>query len=247
MVSEWYQDQPIQPVAAEITVTAGLTRTGFNADLAAADGCLAGEVTGVTGPLEGAYVLLFDAFGERASLAGTDPAGRYQMCGLGQGQYRAQFGHYPYAIEWHADQASPATADVIVIQAGQTTTVDAQLEALGGCVRGDLRGPDGVGEPFSQFKVMALDAHGRAQTFYSLPSHALETAQQPDPTGRFTLCGLPLGNFIVIGWLDADYDGQRDAEELFDLAGATLSEAAAPVEVGLALPAPRVLLPFVVE
>jgi hypothetical protein len=245
LVPEWYPNQPIQPVASEISVTAGVTRWQFNADLAAANGCLAGEVTTVTGTLPGAYVLLFDTFGERAGLAATDPAGGYQICGLAPGQYRAQVGHYPYAIEWHADQPSPDTADLIVVQAAQTTTVDARLDALGGCLRGDFHGPDGVGETFSHHKVMALGAHGQPLTFFSIPSHALETAQQPDTTGRFTLCGLPLGHYFVIGWVDGDYDGRRDADEPFDVAGATLTDALLPPELDLALPAPRFLLPFV--
>ena len=242
-VPEWYQDQPIQPVATAVSVAAGQVHANINADLPPAVGCLSSTVSGPGGPLTGAYVFLRDAANERLGPAGVNGGG-YQLCGLAPGQYHAQFAAYPYAIEWYADRATAAAADLVVVPAAQTTTVNALLDTLGGCLVGEARGPAGVGEPAARRRLLVLNSAGEVQTLYSRVVHAPEQVAAPEADGSFALCGLPPGAYTVVFWQEHDLDDRPGPGEPFGLGGATLTAEAPVAALHLGLPARRIYVPW---
>src|SRR6185369_5674968 len=158
LTPEWYDDETIQPVANPLSVSAGQTLPNINIDLALGTGCVTGTVSAPGGPRSGVYVRAFDANGDPQPAVSTDANGIYHACGLANGLYRMLYGKYPYVLQWNGGQAEYSQASRLAVLSGLTTTVDAELNQLGGCITGNLIGPDGLSEPAVYRRVLLLDA-----------------------------------------------------------------------------------------
>lgn len=120
----------------ELTLAAGQTSDAVLPTLEEAAGELKGTVTGGSGPLRGARVvaLATDGSGRRFRTS-TDTEGRYSLRVPADTAFAVDF-----SASWHASGSASAGP----LAAGGTEIVDAALEAVESCVRGTVRGLDGV-------------------------------------------------------------------------------------------------------
>jgi hypothetical protein len=123
---QWYNDQPTQATAAEVTVKVEQTTPSIDAALQPAG---LGEITGIvsgksTGPLSGACVtaILLPAGSALPVVAVTRSSG-YTLADLVPGRYKVKFsagcGAVGYATQWWKQTASQKTATVIRVGPGQ--------------------------------------------------------------------------------------------------------------------------------
>ncbi|MCB1018201.1 MAG: carboxypeptidase regulatory-like domain-containing protein, partial [Acidimicrobiales bacterium] len=123
--SEWYDDQPGTSLATSVAVTSPATA---HASLERTTGRLDGTVTRSGGaPAAGVWAVAVGADGV-AGAATTGADGGYELAPLSAGTYRVAFVDPATAhTEYWLDAPDHATASVFVIDAGHTTTIDADL------------------------------------------------------------------------------------------------------------------------
>jgi Carboxypeptidase regulatory-like domain len=138
---QWYNNQPAQATAAQVSVTAGGTATGINATLSS-DGAISGVVTQHPNtPIAGECAtaipvspvpdpLFGDTLHDVIAVTGTD--GSYTLVGLLPGRYKVEFstgcGDTGFRTQWWDNAGSQATATVITVSASATVPgIDATL------------------------------------------------------------------------------------------------------------------------
>jgi hypothetical protein len=136
---EYYDDAPVADLATPVTVAAGQTKTGIDAELAKA-----GAITGTVVTEDGGALAFNDSCVTATDDRGTFKqvpiqTGAYRLKGLGTGSYKVHFndclvgqqsfgGPNDYLDEWWSDQPSDATAAPVSVTAGADTTgIDAVL------------------------------------------------------------------------------------------------------------------------
>ncbi len=160
-LTEYYDDKPDLNSADPVAVTAGVTTTNVNAQLAQAglvSGTVTGEDTGL--PLTNVRVRAYEAAtGDYINSDYTDDSGHYLVGGLAPGPHKLRFTDYDerYLEEYYDDKPDLNNADPITITAGVTTTgIDAQLTRAG-LVSGTVTGED-TGLPLTNVRVRIYEA-----------------------------------------------------------------------------------------
>ncbi|MFA9272204.1 MAG: carboxypeptidase regulatory-like domain-containing protein, partial [Baekduiaceae bacterium] len=132
-ITEWWDDVLHVDDAKTMTLAAGASRAGIDAELAAG-ATLSGTITDTAGaPLKDICVnaLPVGSGGPSPGSARTSADGRYTVTGLATATYRLWFsscGTANYVAEWWNNKASQLTADDITLTAGDTATgYDAEL------------------------------------------------------------------------------------------------------------------------
>ena len=140
LAPQWYNDQPTESTATDITVTAGHTSSGINAVLESPAG-ITGTVTnraraGVRGECVTAIPVAappdpFIGVPQPSEIAVTTHAGRYALSGLPGGRYKVRFtvgcGGAGYATQWWKDATSRKAATVITVGFATVGGIDAIL------------------------------------------------------------------------------------------------------------------------
>lgn len=219
-VEQYWKNQSNFGDATGITLTAGATRTGVDARLAAA-AQITGTVTDRAGhPLQGicAQASTSTAVG---NLASTDHSGVYRINLAHAGRYKVQFvdcnDTTRYAGQWWNDQPTAATAQTIVVAAGQTVGhVDAALRrGTAGSISGKVVNLHGVAvtagcviaflpDKFARFGMVGSDG---TYTIPDVPSGAFALAflgcSGGDPTATVKDPQAPSVSYQGAWWLDA--------------------------------------------
>jgi len=130
---EWYQNQPTSATAMTVTVVAGSTTFGINANLVPT-GAITGTVSGSgTKPLTGVCAEAISLASGEPTIVGVTARGSYVIGDLLAGSYKVEF--VPacgvtgtYATQWYNGASSEKSATVVVVGSGATTTgIDAEL------------------------------------------------------------------------------------------------------------------------
>jgi hypothetical protein len=202
-VREWYNDKSSFESADTLSVTAGQTLTGIDAQLADG-GALSGRVTDSSGTvgIDKVDVEIYDLAQNGYPGTSTDSNGNYTFKGLPPGDYKVEFrtnwtpGNY--VGEWYNDKNSFESADAVTVTVGQTTTdIDVQL-ANGGAISG--RVTDSSGEGIDNVEVQIYDLN---QNW--LPG------VNTDQDGYYTIHGLPAGSYKIefnTNWTSGNYSGE---------------------------------------
>lgn len=189
VAGEWYDDATSRTAATPVTVTGGGAASGIDAVLAPA-GSIAGVVTDTAGtPAPYANVGVYRAtagdFPEWVASMTTDGSGAYRIGGLAVGEYKVQFSTMGDLLsEWYDDAADAASATVVPVAGGATTTVDGEL-AIGAVLTGVVT--DEAGAPVSDVTVMARPVGGGAGGYGAMTG----------ADGSYRLPGLPAGDYRV--------------------------------------------------
>lgn len=140
LAPQWYQDQPSQATATDVTVTAGANTTGISAKLAAG-GIISGTVTHQSQPVAGECVTAYPVNATPDPLSGqtlhpvigvTASDGSYSLIDLLPGQYRVKFsigcGDSGFTTLWWKQATSEQSASIVTATAnGVVTGIDASL------------------------------------------------------------------------------------------------------------------------
>jgi hypothetical protein len=182
VMGEWYNNQPTSATSAVVSIAAGQTTSGIDAQLA--DGAaISGRLADLNDdPLANGYVYAYDSQGTYAYTL-TNSSGNYIIKGIpiGDGTRKVRFrAGSGYAGEWWNDKTSFGVADNVSIQARQTATgINAQL-ASGGRITG--RVTDSLGSGLGSVTVWAYDT---VQNLVPLGNAVT------NGTGNYTIYRLP--------------------------------------------------------
>ena len=140
LAGEWWEDEPLRTDATPITVAAGATADGIDAQLERG-GQISGDVVDAAGdPIADGCVTVFEATsGAEAEDAGVGNDGHYSVRGLRAGQYKVLFACGNFAAEFYEDESTFAAADPVSLTAGGSEIVNA-TRGSGGTISGDRHG-----------------------------------------------------------------------------------------------------------
>ncbi len=159
---QWYDNQSSSATATPVVLTTGQTRSGIDATMQPT-GSISGTVTAVAGGQGLANVCVTatetgNGTGDGSLI--TLPGGAYTIGGLPAGTYTVDFqdcGNGTYAEQWYHGQSSAATANAVIVTAGQTTGhIDAAMSTQS--------------LPGAPTNVAALAGNASAQVTWSAPA-----------------------------------------------------------------------------
>jgi uncharacterized repeat protein (TIGR02543 family) len=186
-VSEWYQNTLSFDEAETLTVTAEVPLEHIDVGLSAG-GIIAGHITNETGQgIQGVRVVIRDRQNTWIAAVDSDGSGNYSISRLVPDSYKVLFKTDNavglYVKEWYNDKEYFNTADLLVVPAGETTTLDVVLTA-GGAVSGTVtNGTDPI-------ENMEVD-------IYRLDSSYIASGYT-DSSGNYLVKGIPVGTYKVI-------------------------------------------------
>jgi hypothetical protein len=187
-VSQWYQDKFMQTTATVISVTAGVTTTNINAQLAASTLGPTGAITGTVSaadtsqPLD-AVVYAYDSAGAYANSVRTY-TGTYVLSGLPPDSYKLYFAaSSPYVPRYYHDRPGLVSADWVTVTASSTMTNINQALPRGGAITGTVTGPSGIPGVYVYAKLLPQGNFTR--TIYT------------GVDGSYRLNGLDAGSYKV--------------------------------------------------
>jgi len=233
-VDEWYNDKSTFNSADTLSVTAGQTLTGIDAQLADGGG-ISGRVTDSTGTqgIANVDVGICDLAQYWLPGISTDSDGYYTLKGLPAGDYKIEFttnnASGNYSFEWYNDKSSFENADIVGVNVGLITTgIDAQLEE-GGALSGRVTDSTGT-----------VGIYNVNVQIYDLNNYWLNSVST-DSDGYYTLQGLPSGNYKIefrTSWTPDDYVGEwyndKDSFENADAVSVTLGQTTTGIDAQLA-------------
>ena len=192
-LSQFYNGKSSLATADAVSVSAGSTTSGIDAALQPG-----GQITGsVTDAATGAAVAnecvtVYDASSSFSIT--TDSAGHYTLSGLATGNYTVSFqscGGGNYLPQFYNGKGSLATADVVSVSVGSTTSgIDAALQPAGQ-ITGSVTDA-ATGAAVANECVTVYDA-----------SNTFAVSTTTDSAGHYTLSGLGTGNYKV-GFVSCD-------------------------------------------
>jgi 5-hydroxyisourate hydrolase-like protein (transthyretin family) len=125
--TQYFNDKASLTSADPVSVTGGATTTGIDAAL-----ITGGEITGLAtdrasgAPLAGICIQLYDTSGDVVASTQTSAAGAYTLSALATGAYQVGFfgcgGAWNYVTQYYNHRASLASADLVAVTTGSTTT-----------------------------------------------------------------------------------------------------------------------------
>ncbi len=225
---EWYDDAlPDGTDATLVTVTAGETASGIDAELALG-GQISGTVTMEGGaPATGGNVVIWVPSGEGARGAEVDGSGNYTFDHVAAGTYNVQFQDFDGAAnEWYDDATGMDAATPVTVVAGGTTTgIDAEL-APAGFISGTVTMEGGA--PATGGHIYVEDAEGNYLFGWS----------EFDVSGNYTIGAIPAGTYILhfrdFDWATNEYYNNTSRYELATPVVVTAGETTANVDIELA-------------
>lgn len=218
-LDEYYNDTTSWSAAQLLTVVAGQTLSGINADLAPG-GTISGVVTGPTGsPLAGICVNASGGGGGAYATSKSD--GTYRLIGLNTASYSVSFYGCGanYASEFYNDAYRYADVDYVSVVATQDTPGISASVQPGGVISGTVR--DEAGHPLWGICVSPT----------SSGSEFTAGATRTDQDGKYTSAALTPGDVKLYFAICSDREGNY-APEYFDNK-ATLTDAT-PIPVASA-------------
>lgn len=224
-ITQYYEDEPSFGAADEVSVTTGATTSGIDAEMEEG-GEIEGLVTAAVGgtPIEGVEVCALEPEGEFSfvSCALTNASGEYMVAGLPTGKYRVEFWAsgetLDYITQYYNDKPSLEAAGEVSVTVGAIThSVDAAM-AKGAEIKGTVTDASSH-VAIDEAEVCALQASSGSYVRCTLT----------DPSGAYTLAGLPTGSYKVEFWAETgstEYLSQfYDNRSTFALADAILLSA----------------------
>jgi len=191
-ISEIYNDQLMVENAALVTVTAGQTTTGINAQLAPG-GIVSGRVTDGSGngiPNVDINVQTSDYSIEPRKK--TDANGYYTIQGMPTGNFQLQFetSSIFYVTKWYNNKHNSFDADYLYITAGQTlSNIDAQLDP-GGQISG--RVTDGSNNGIQGAEIRTLNSSNEiVDIVWTEEDGTYSTMEHKSPVGTFKIYCVP--------------------------------------------------------
>ncbi len=179
---EYYSNARTDSSATPVTVTSGTTTPNIDAQLETG-GSIAGTVTDINGPLQGATVCVEGQTNGYAYCDDpTGPDGVYLIAGLAPAtnEYRVRFSKpfSPYLSEFYGNTVDPASATLVSVIADVTTpNIDAQL-GVGGSISGTVFNDNGQPVEGVAIQVLAPSPDGLVGIeAWSAPSAADGTYQ----------------------------------------------------------------------
>jgi photosystem II stability/assembly factor-like uncharacterized protein len=233
MVGEHYPDMLMFKDAEPVTVTAGQTTYGIDAQLAEA-GTISGRVTDAAGnPLGNINIGAIDTDSDRYYVATTDAAGNYTLSRVSPDDYKVIC--YPLrgnlAAEWFDDQGAYPQGSVVAVGAGQNVPgIDFRIEDNGAIITGQVTGG---GVPLKNVMVVARDIVNGLRYF---------SMTYTDMAGNYTLRGLPTGQVklqFVTNWVYAflpygmEYYNNKGAYEIANPIATVRGETTSGINVVL--------------
>jgi len=136
-VTQYYNDQSSPIHAQPVSVEAGTTKSGIDAELMLG-GRIAGRVTDATtlAPIEGAFVCAFEGEAELGGCASTNSNGEYVISGLPSGNaYKVEFDAFgpssEYQQQFYNGKSSSSEAQLVSVSAPNTTSgINAALQPV---------------------------------------------------------------------------------------------------------------------
>jgi hypothetical protein len=210
-LTQYYDGQPSAAQAEPVTVVAGASLTGIDAQLLEG-GEITGKVTDAGGhPLSGISVCASlrseDEYFYRC--AGTGADGTYKIVGVESGKYTLSFYGSSYVEQYYDGKARNSEADAVEVTIGHPTpNIDVTMQA-GGAVEGVVATEDGEGVEDAQ--VCAQQGTGEDLSNCSFTGTA----------GRYKIQGLSAGSYTIEfmpgysggNFLSQYYDGKASADE----------------------------------
>ncbi len=235
--SEYYDNAPNIENATDITVTAGNTTSGIDAQLSLA-GHITGTVTDIGGnPLENIRVSALyyydDGDWDRVSDTRTNSEGHYDLGSLNTDIYTVRFQDEEgrYVTEYYDNAPTDKKATDVTVTAGSTTSnINAQLE-LGGHITGRVMDADG--NPLRNIEVNALYFTGMRWKDIA--------RERTNDEGYYDLGALNPGTYRLAfedregRYATEHYDdalSEKTAKDLTVTAGSTTSDIDAQLELG---------------
>jgi protocatechuate 3,4-dioxygenase beta subunit len=186
-VPEWYNDKTSFDTADPVTVTAGQTTPGIDAQLAIG-GMISGRVTDANG--NGIPNVSANVHNQNNEILSQhchmDSLGNYTIYGVPAGTYKVDFSCYGlnYIPEWYNDKSTFETADPVIVTVGQTTPdINAQLTE-GGIISGVVTGAAEI--PLENIRIEAR-----------ISANVIHSMTYTDSSGHYSLQGLPAGTYKI--------------------------------------------------
>lgn len=186
---------------------------------AAAPGGITGTVSDATShaPIANAFVVAYSAGGAYVSETSTNAQGQYDIVGLTPGSYRLQVEANAYLTSFYNGESTLASADPVIVSAGQTTPDINVAMQLGGQISGTVTDAGtGKGEPGIYVEIYATSSASTTTTSATttgfgatgatgasgpvpppLPFARFYGSAETDLGGHYTVSGLPAGSFAV--------------------------------------------------
>lgn len=228
-LDEWYDDHPYDGGVELVTVAAGQTTEGIDAELAAGSS-IAGTVTDPAGdPLADICVDAVPVGGGDWGSDQTDASGNFLTTRLRAGDYRIRFEDCEsgtYLTEWYDDKPSQYLAHGVTVgEGGQLTGIDAVMSP-GSSLSGTVT--DEAGDPAETCVAVYRAADGD-----------YAGSSDTDASGRYLVGELAPGEYTVRfrecgdeGLLDEWYDDQP-SRRYADTVKVTLGDEATGVDAVL--------------
>ena len=239
-VTQYYDAESSVSEATVVSVTAGSTTPGINAEMRPG-GEVAGKVTDATGStaVSGIQVSVYEVNGDypfAIAFATTNASGEYLVTGLGTGEYKVEFA-VPYSSglnylpQYYKNQSSLAAAEAIEVTAGKTTAeVDAKLQA-----GGEITGRVTSASSKTALNGVQVCPHATNGEYIYLE------CTTTNASGEYSIVGLATGEYEVsfdvtgANYVEQYYNGAAsvdEAESVSVTAGSTTPSINAAMVVG---------------
>jgi RHS repeat-associated protein len=186
---QYYQDKVSGSEADPVSVTAGSTSAGIDAELQPG-GTISGKITSAdtSAPLEDVWVCRYPVHEEYFSTCTYSNAqGEYSFTGLAATEYKIEFSSYNsnYLTQYYDGKASLSEASTVAVAAGETKSgIDAAMQT-GGQIAGTVTNASSK-----------LPASGATVTAYTT-AFAYVGSTTTNAKGEYTLPRLPTGTYKV--------------------------------------------------
>lgn len=212
-VAQSYDGKPLSDEPDLVSVAAGVTRSGIDAQMTLAPGRITGTVltsTPSSVPIEGIEVCaLAQSDGPpEPPCTLTGPSGEYTLSGLLSGSYKLEFSsakacassctRQNYAPQYYSGKSSLAEAESVSVTAGRTTSgIDAQM-VEGGEITGTLTSAATGDLIDEEIDVCALTPAEYTGFVFGPGGNEYANCAVTSASGEYTIARLATGSYKVI-------------------------------------------------